>query len=182
MAALRWIAIGHMGGPGAPRPPDPVRAPCRTARAVGRVDADRGAAGRLRGALGGLQSRLALARNDETSRNQLRDHHPRRRHFLDRRCSARCEATLRRALSHTARDRDRGAPSESERQARRRRRHHRRACARARRVRARLRARGPGHSDTAHRCDDATQRRGRHDLRRARTGNEPLRIAARVRG
>ena len=51
-----------LGRPRAARPADPVRARARAAGAVGRVDADRRPAGRVRAALGRLRAGLASAR------------------------------------------------------------------------------------------------------------------------
>ena len=64
--ALRRHAGRDLGGPRAARPADPVRARGRAARAVGRVDADRRPAGRLRAAVGRLRARLARARGAAT--------------------------------------------------------------------------------------------------------------------
>ena len=55
------------------RPAGAVRAPRRAARALGRVDADRRTAGRLRAAVGGLRARLAAARRVPPARHRLRD-------------------------------------------------------------------------------------------------------------
>ena len=82
----------------APRQADPVRARRRAARALGRVDARRGAAGRVRGAVGRLRARLAAARAC-AQRHRLRDADARGRPVVDRRRGARRAAAVRRALS-----------------------------------------------------------------------------------
>ena len=101
-AALRRRCGRDLRGHRTPRPADPVRAPRRAARALGRVDADRRAAGRIRGAVGRLRPRLAAARSSGATRRRLRHPDPRRRPVLDRRRRARCAPAVRRAVPHSA--------------------------------------------------------------------------------
>ena len=116
-----------------PRPAGAVRAPRRAARALGRVDADRRAAGRLRAAVGRLRPRLAAARRVPPARHRLRDPDPCRRPVVDRRSGARRAPAVRRALSPAGIDRRRDRRREGARRPHRRHRHDRRPRPRARR-------------------------------------------------
>ena len=180
--ALRWVATRNLGRARATRSPDPVCASRRTARAMGRVDADRRPSRRFRGAFGGFHSGLGAACGNAPSRHRLRDAYARCRDFLDRRCRARRAATFRRALRDPASDCRCGAQRQGPRTASRCDRNDGRSRARARGVRSRRRSRRPRLGERANRREDAPRRRGRHRLRRARAGNEPLRVAAGVRG
>ena len=115
------------------RPAGAVRASRRAARALGRVDTDRRAAGRLRAAVGGLRPRLALARCASPARHRLRDADACRRPVVDRRSGARRAPAARRALSPAAIDRRRDRRREGARRPHRGHRHDRRPRARARR-------------------------------------------------
>ena len=64
VVALRRHAGRGLGRPRAARPADPVRARPRAAGAVGRVDVDRRAAGRVRAPVGRLRAGLAGPRGD----------------------------------------------------------------------------------------------------------------------
>ena len=168
--------------PRALRPADSVCARADRARDVGRLDADRRSAGRLRAAVGQLRTGLAIDPADARAWHRVRHHDAGRGHLVDRRSRSRSAASLRRTVSNPGNhgggdfQRPEGGPADH------RGRHHGRAWARARRRARRRRSSGSGGCGSAHRAGLPAADRRRAALRHARTWRQPLPDAARVSG
>ncbi len=170
----------HLGRLVAARTPDPVRACSRAAGAMGRLDRDCRAAGRVRIALGGIRAGLADAERDACQRDRVRDGDARRRHFIDRRRRAGRPPAVRRAIRHSGRDRVGDCTRARSRGPHRGGGHDRRSGARTRRGRRWIRPRGRRPGQSAHRAFHSVAGGGRDPLRCARARDQPLSAAAGV--
>ena len=172
-----------VGRPRASRPADPVRARARAARDVGRVDADRRPAGRLRAAVRELRAGLGIDPRDARARHRVRHHHARGRHLVDRRSRARSAPSVRRAVSHS-RQRRRPPSADAERTADGSSRSAPPSCARSSTPPRATGSCAPGTGVADQRVGPSqpAARRRCHPLRHARARQQPLPAAARVRG
>ena len=91
----------RLGGPRPARPPHSIRPHGDTTGNVGRLDRGGESPGGIRAAVGGFRARLANADQTPRARHRVRHAHARCRHLVHRRCGARCDAAVRRAVHHS---------------------------------------------------------------------------------